>query len=314
MKVDLDSIPQNLIDNSGLPRPSRAGKPAAGGDLNIFDLHAYWMFCHPAYQGSKGLAAAVRAKRMRLPRKGKYPVIFINGIQPSPEKHTMQAMITSAVSGGPVFGIYNAGNTKGTTSKIDDLMHCASLKTVTAIRKSASARIDKAIEHLTGLHGIAQQNLRELLSKEDPASAKLFDCLCSGAFDNVRICAHSQGNIITCNALNAYVALKGKDAIARMRVYAFGSPVTFWSEADAIVRKYEFSNDAVTWFAMNTTSGSGVRRQGFKQVGMSWNEAPLSEVPTQLKTNTSLNPGNLFTHSYFLYMQELWDLLVNEFD
>ena len=293
-----------------MPRPTKARDPKSAGELNLFDLPAYWMFCQPEFQG---LLAAARAKRIRLARKGGYPVIFINGMQPTPEKHRMQALMTSAVTGGKVWGIYNAGNVKGTTSLLDDLKHCVDLKRTSSLRREISAGIDKVVEVITGANGIAEQNLREFLKKDDPASATLFDCLCSGRFNNVRICAHSQGNIITSNALIAYIALKGKAAIAGMRVYAFGSPVTFWSDANDIVRKYEFSNDAITWLAMNRSSGSGVKDHGFRQVAVGWETAPSSEVPTS-RINTSFKPGNLLTHSYFLYMQELWETLISEFD
>ena len=121
------------------------------------------------------------------------------------------------------------------------------VKTTSSFRREISAGIDKVLEAVTGVSGLAEQNLRVFLQKEDPASAALFDCFCSGQFSDARICAHSQGNIITSNALNAFVALRGKSAVANMKVYAFGSPVTFWSDANEIVQKHEFSNDAVTW-------------------------------------------------------------------
>lgn len=308
----LDLTSKNLMDESGLPRPTKGRDPKIGGERILFDLPAYWMFFQPEYQGIQGINAAVRAKRIRGVRKGTYPVVFINGMQPTPEKHRMQALATSAVTGGPVWGIYNAGNTKGTTSMIDDLRHCVDLKTTSSLRRKVSAGIDRVLEAVTGANGVAEQNLREFLQKEDPGSAALFDCFCSGSFDHARICAHSQGNIITCNALNAFVALKGKAAIANMRVYAFGSPVTFWSDTNDIVQKHEFSNDAVTWMAMNRSSGTGVQSHGANQTAVGWKTFDKSEVPKS-RNSFSANPGNLLTHSYFLYLQQLWDAIVAEF-
>lgn len=331
--LTFDLTSRNLLDESGLPRPTRGRDPKIGGELNLYDLPAYWMFFQPEFQGIQGVVAAARAKRIRGARQGAYPVIFINGMQGNPEKHRMQALATSAVTGGSVWGIYNAGNTKGSQSMLADLQHCVNLKTTSSLRREISVGIDRVIEKVTGANGVAEQNLREFLQKDDPASAALFDCLCLPRFRNARICAHSQGNIITSNALNALIALKGKTAVAEMRVYAFGSPVTFWSDADSIVRKHEFSNDAITWLAMNRSpapevkessandpvlrgsrpSQPGVKDHGARQLAVGWTTAKGSEVPIS-RTAFSTNPGNLLTHSYFLYMQELWETLVPEFE
>lgn len=308
----MDLTQKNLVDESGLPRPTKGHNPQVGGERILYDLPAYWMFFQPEYQGIHGLIAAARAKRIRGPRKGTYPVVFINGMQPTPEKHKMQALATSAVTGGPVWGIYNAGNTKSTTSTIDDLKHCVDLKTTSSFRREISAGIDRILEAVTGASGLAEQNLREFLQKDDPSSATLFDSFCSGKFSHARICAHSQGNIITCNALNAFVALKGRAAIANMKVYAFGSPVTFWSDANDIVQKHEFSNDAITWMAINRSSGTGVQAHGAKQMGVGWKTLAESEVPKS-RNPFSVNPVNLLTHSYFLYLQQLWDAIMAEF-
>jgi hypothetical protein len=298
----------------GLPIPTSGYEPKKHGQLVWFDLPEYWTFFAPGFQGESGLERARNdPKRMRQARKGAYPVIFINGQDGSPAKHMYQALATSAATGGAVIGIYNAGNLKNNTGKgvrrlAADTFHSLSLKATSSLKMKLGAAIDSVVGKLAEAPQLAEANLAEFLEQDDAASATLFRLLVSSPrFAQARICAHSQGNLIACNALNALVALRGKEALSEMRMFAFGSPTFSWSDADPIVEKFEFSNDAITWMAMNSKHNFGIKKLGVKFAFQSSVDSPGSEVPVQL--GRSFNPAQFLSHSYYLYLAQLWNAL-----
>ena len=141
--------------------------------------------------------------------------------------------------------------------------------------------------------------------------------------------AHSQGNFIAANALNAVVAMKGAKAIGGMRVIAIGSPVTFWSEASHIVDEYTFANDMVGWTSLNWLFGKesdldkvGVHAPDYQDrrlLGVGLESPDESQVVDGFKKPDSLRQrvgnwvGNVSTHSFYAYVGELWDKLRAEF-
>jgi hypothetical protein len=139
-----------------------------------------------------------------------------------------------------------------------------------------------------------------------PATLALFLKLLTPGYSQATVVAHSQGNIIAANALSAVAALRGKEAIANMRVVAMGSPVVFWSNVKD-VHSFGFKNDAVA--VMSFAMGEHAAYAGDRwYTGLSSVEDVDTEESLELKS--SYSPFSQLTHTYFLYIARYWDELV----
>ncbi len=153
---------------------------------------------------------------------------------------------------------------------------------------------------LGGKESIAQGWVEESIS-DNPATLAMFRKLIQPGYAEATVVAHSQGNIITANALNAVAALRGPDAIQHMRVISVGSPVVFWSQVKN-VHSFGFKNDAVA--LMSFSVGENAAYAGLEAV-----ENPDgTEEPTGL--SNSLQLRQQLTHTFFLYVARYWDELV----
>jgi hypothetical protein len=99
----------------------------------------------------------------------------------------------------------------------------------------------------------------------NPATYALYGLLAGmGGVDrkNVPIYCHSQGNLITSNALTAVALALGTDAIDGIEVNSFGSPCSFWP-SKLIRTNYAYTFDPVSVFFDPTFDMSSVK-VGFK--------------------------------------------------
>ena len=261
-------------------------EPTCDGQVNTYDLKPrYEVWLPPSRSG--GAASPWRRSK---PRTGNYTVIYVNGMRGSPAKHRAQALMISAVSGGPVIGVYN-----GTRGVILDFLQSIGDKATTRAQLERDARWDR---QLCGNQG---RLLQWKLERQNRATAALFELLLrSRTGHDIRLVGHSQGNLIICNAVNALVALQGRQVTRRLRIYALASPNANWSEARDRVTTFTFSNDPIAWIGGNA-SGPRVRC-GYR---------PLVARHTDvvLDYSRSLAPNQVVTHSMYIYLAEFWDRL-----
>lgn len=243
----------------------------------------------------------IRRKAVRQPRKGKYKVIYVNGQAGNPTKHMMQACAVAAVSGGPVEGVYNAS----TGSVVLDTIKSLWSKATSSAGMNVTARVAKFV----GDQDLAEKEVRQYLSDADlKPTVSLFDLLLRPEYHDARIVGHSQGNIIICNAINGVIACRGKEAVEKMKIFAIASPTVFWEDKN-IRTVYNFSNDAIGWLSLSfpTLDDCAKRWSIAEQEGL--NGKPGSEVVLSYHAK-----GNWFTHSFYLYLGELWDRLRDSFE
>jgi hypothetical protein len=152
----------------------------------------------------------------------------------------------------------------------------------------------------------------EALSRYNRATGALFKKLLEPGFESARIVAHSQGNIITCNAVNAVAAVRGKRAIAKMKIFAVASPVVFWSEAGMfgqdIVSVHALANDAVAWLGANVTEWP------FLMLRRPVDRASLPGSEVSDRYAWTARPDHLLTHNFYAYLEKMWEELRPGFD
>jgi hypothetical protein len=157
-------------------------------------------------------------------------IIFVNGIQNSPEDHDKYKQMIANAFCRPVRGIYNA-----TAGKLHGLVH-----------DLGQAIGDKAWPLASGLFGGGEKNMAAI-SLYNTIYDKLNNL---GPDEYVRIIAHSQGAIITANALYAlqYTLLKegriGK--MKKIKVITMGSAATLFPYGPRYSH-WVFVQDPVTW-------------------------------------------------------------------
>jgi hypothetical protein len=254
-------------------------------------------------------AFSPRLRGKTVPRRAQTRrTIFINGIRCNPSKHRAQACAVSAVSGGKVWGVYNASD--GLTG---DLLKCLGDKFTSKWGMTISALGAKVGAFISGIDKqvAVRQELIEALQDGSPPTASMFELLSSRGFEDARIFAHSQGNIITCNALNALAVLRGDGALKDLTVYGFGSPVTFWpNQVD--VRLHGFANDPITYLSLVHTDTNRSRygtttymadKAGNTEVIQKWEDDRWTDY---------VNPDAFLSHAFYIYLEAYWDELAEE--
>ncbi len=212
--------------------------PEKDGEVNIYECTLDPSVFAPRLKGMTNIR-----------RKSKRRVIYVNGMGGNPEKHRAQACAVSAASGLKVWGVYNDSG-----GLVDDLRQCITDKATSKLGMKLTAVGSSIVAAVTGAdkNALMESDLYDELNGRNPATASLFQLLASQGFEDARIVAHSQGNIIACNAINAIAVLKGDAAVTKLSMLSFGSPVTYWP-GNLSVRKFGFFNDPITYLSFDTT-------------------------------------------------------------
>lgn len=208
--------------------------------------------------------------------------LFVNGMGNTPVDHARSALALSLVQMCTVVGVYNMSS-----SFFADLAQCLADKNQFNGPLSLSAAHRASFHRLVTPQVPAERAIRAALAR-NPAAATLFDLLRSPLHKRSQVFAHSQGNLIVSNALQAIAAVDGPAAIQGRVVYSFGSPSVSWPSG---IRHQEFGFtwDPVTWLA-------GVDKSlSIAKVGM---------------PNGSLQP---ITHSFLEYLDSDPEFVVNRF-
>jgi len=168
-------------------------------------------------------------------------VIFINGMDNSGKDHAKSALALSLVQMCTVIGVYNlsAGAWRDFAQCIFDKNQFNGPFSFSAQNKVAIGTIFK---------GRTSEEAARLALNRNPAQFKLFKLLREDENRHLEIFAHSQGNLILSNALQAIAAVDGPEALVGRTVHTFGSPTVNWP---AGITKYEhgFTWDPVTFLA-----------------------------------------------------------------
>ena len=176
--------------------------PTRDGELNYYDLSA---------------------SRAESPK-----IYFVNGIRVLGRDHALTASLISLLAEHPVQGIYNrtAGSVSGL---VFDVAQCA-LDYMEIVR----ARVSKG-RALTPDRKIPDSELPKLVDEVlkksavwNQATARLFKELILNRNTMKYIVAHSQGNLITSNALFAMEHVLGSASLNKVRVYSLASPAPAW--------------------------------------------------------------------------------------
>ncbi|MBY0319042.1 MAG: hypothetical protein K2X72_09985 [Reyranella sp.] len=207
--------------------------PSKDGELNLYT--------HPSAKPGKRL-------------------IYVNGILNSPRDHQKTCIHLSELTGCEVVGVYNQSGTGMKSNSFPKWIAANVSNVVIDLVQCAQDYLDLG----TAALGMGLPYLR------NAASSSLFDLLLfKGATWPIKpicIVAHSQGNLITSNALFLYSALVHKYKVnpPAIHVFSVASPAPSWpTEAGFIsVGNYWHRYDPVTGLSANRNKRGSSNGQG----------------------------------------------------
>ncbi|HMO36350.1 MAG TPA: hypothetical protein PKA06_09925 [Gemmatales bacterium] len=202
-------------------------------------------------------------------------IYYINGIQTTAEAHARTATGLSILTERPVYGVYNASAGQG-AGIILDLLQCGAdwvdiflSKTAEITNIGINHLINKVTKVVRDAVGKPPRNpvnvadsirqripekqrillIENALSLYNKATASLFQQLRQYRSEKQILIAHSQGNLITADALWSMVICYGEASLMHMQVYSLASPAPAWPLGIRYRRKvYGHTNDLVTLF------------------------------------------------------------------
>ena len=209
-------------------------------------------------------------------------VIFVNGMGNTGEDHARSALALSLMQMCLVVGVYNK-----TLGFWRDFAQCIADKNQFNGPLSLSARRRVGLGSLFN-GGMRKDVALAALGRNAP-QVTLFNILDGLPSDfSVEIFAHSQGNLVLSNVLQALVAVHGQTVVSRYTVHTFGSPAVNWPKGLTLYQN-AYTFDYVAWLAGLDTSFE------ISKVGL---------------PEGSRNP---FTHGFLEYMKQDPIFVVNRF-
>ncbi|WP_425093583.1 hypothetical protein [Tropicimonas sp. S265A] len=224
-------------------------------------------------------------------------VIFVNGMLNSPQGHVDNAVALSALQMCKVIGVYNASRvgkwertlraaSHNVSVIFEDLAQCLGDKITWD-----SHNLDRAAVSLNTWYqshfGSPQEAEKyvELWLERNRASLALFRLLRAGSGPQT-IFAHSQGNLITSNALTG-LSLLDPSCLGRITVNSYASPSVFWPSGFKHNR-YAYTLDPVPL---------------------------LAGIGNSLKWSTSTigGPSGIVSHGFANYIRDDATFIVNQF-
>ena len=210
--------------------------------------------------------------------KAKDHVVFVNGMANKGEDHKRSALALSLVRFAKVTGIYNKEE-----GLFWDLVQCLGDKN--QFNGFSLSAKNKVIWN-NGVFEPQKVTIMRKAMTRNKAQVALFDTLLKRG--PCEIHAHSQGNLILSNVLQALIAIKGDKALAGYKVYSYGSPTCNWPEG--LVRaEMAYTFDPVSWLG---------------GLDLSFTTSKLG-MPSG-----SMNP---ITHGFMFYLQDDPAFVINRF-
>lgn len=212
-------------------------------------------------------------------------VVFVNGMANTGADHAASARGLSLLQACPVVGIYNR-----TDGFWLDLGQCITDKlnmTAPLTQGMAPWRAVVQSAHQSAAArqpGLSLVDFVGRLIADNPATFSLYQYLVTlGAQQRtaLRIYCHSQGNLVTSNALTACALALGDGSVAGIEVNSFGSPCRYWPSGISRTN-YAFTFDPVSWLDL---------RAGFDSVKV----------------------GFVAAHGFNIYMQNDAEFVCNRF-
>ena len=156
-------------------------------------------------------------------------VYFVNGIQTVGRSHALTAGYLSALIERPVLGVFNATAGVGLVGGFFDGLQC-----LADYAQNATARLGSP-GNLNKPARVPDAKIPEFLSRVDKeytvwnqATLALFKQLARNKGRRQMVIAHSQGNLITSNALFVMEEVFGSAGLSNIRVYSLASPSPAW--------------------------------------------------------------------------------------
>ncbi|MEL7497432.1 MAG: hypothetical protein AAFN77_07455 [Planctomycetota bacterium] len=217
---------------------------------------------------------------------------YVNGIQTDGRGHARTAALLSLLTERPIWGVYNK-----TSGMLMDLGQCA-LDYI----QNAGARASKS--KLTPDRNISYQDIPALVDKVvkgsfvwNKATVALFKSLMLNIRSRQMIVAHSQGNLLTSNALFVVERVLGSQALSNIRVYSLASPSPGWPLGIRVTnggggrQENAYMNDLVALLRPhNLAAKVGVKR--FQNAGdfrRLEGAGPVGLKPHEIEANIALN-------------------------
>ncbi|MBN1853264.1 MAG: hypothetical protein JW829_11090 [Pirellulales bacterium] len=215
--------------------------------------------------------------------KPSYPdlprIYFVNGIQTDGSGHAAAATELSKITERAVYGVYNSTAGIGAIGMIVDLLQCrddwigsvSSQLTEWGVQNMNKivGNVQNKIQNILGINSAGstakQVNVAQEFRNQIPEENRIFfidkyleltNRATASMFYQLRryqgqaqhIIAHSQGNLVTCNAVWAMVMAYGERSLSHVRVYSLASPAPAWPEGLNYQRRvYGHTNDIVTF-------------------------------------------------------------------
>jgi hypothetical protein len=224
----------------------------------------------PAPQAS-GTITPYRAV-IRTPLSTSPRIYYVNGIQTDGATHARTVYALSALTQRVVYGVFNATWSKGSVAGFGvDLGQCVldwAFGVTSKLIEISDAVVDGIPDQIRKLFGTrpapgtdSAQLIDRIIGGLSPtqrgefcSAMFLFNRATKALYEQLRdhvgehqiIVAHSQGNLITANALWAMTIMRGPAALGNMYVYSLASPAPAWPLGIRHrLRAYHHDNDLV---------------------------------------------------------------------
>src|SRR5262245_27964051 len=173
-------------------------------------------------------------------------IYYINGIQTDGAGHARAAYVLSALTERVVHGVYNQTAGLGKIGLVRDLLQCLTDwgdGFLSKLAEASNGALNSAVNQVTGFVrrkfgmepsqpvnvagtfrkqipvGLREAFLERYLDLNNRATAALFREMREHRGERMLLIAHSQGNLITADALWAMVIAYGEETVSEMRVY-----------------------------------------------------------------------------------------------
>ena len=220
----------------------RNANPSGDGDLTLYtpDPEAYGDCIHPG------------VSRARSRTSGNWRIIYVNGMATTARTHAITSRQLATIAGMNVTGIYNQCGTNGSEgfmSILVDLVECVRDQTL-SVGRTLDVRIRRL---LTMTEASRAEAIGNIILRHNLAAQRLYSELLAAARTNqwtIVVC-HSQGNLITANALWVLKHMRENTLtqMGKIRVFGLASPSVSWPpnrQGGLRFNLYRHSGDPVT--------------------------------------------------------------------